>query len=463
MPGLIHGATSPWGQVPPLDRGVRVWLARGAGLLPAIFWAAYVLWNAILTTTPVWGRVTPFTVIYLLMLPATVTMVWHVRQISMAGQWAYVAFLVWVGIGVLWRGSALQPEVVKAIFVYALGLPIAAQIVIGRAGAVPFAGSVALTAAAISALTIGHALTSGFKYRSGILINQNFLATMVGPGLIVALVFYLRRHDDAVRRALLALVLICTYAIMLLGSRGVLIALSVTVGFVFREIRPSLRGMRGLVIGVVTVVTISLVPVIPHTLWQAALRTVSSLRAVTAQIAGSPTPTRGTESPSTDPAGGVTSLAPSAAASNAITRFVEQDTGTLNRRSGLWTAVALYIVTQPPVLLFGGGLDASGEVAHRADPQFGDAHNVYLQLLADAGLVGTGLLAWVVWSIMRRLRALGGVAAQVWVAVLVFWIVNGLTATVTDLHVFWCTLGVAMAVTMTANEHARTLAPTTRL
>jgi O-antigen ligase len=435
---------------------MNVWLARAAGWLPALFWAAYVLWNAILTTPPVWGRLTPFTLIYLLMLPATLLMAWRVRRTPMDGQWAYVAFLVWLIIGVLWRGTAVRPDIVKALFVCALGLPIAAQVIAGGAAAgVTFAASVALTGVAISAMTIGQALASGFRYRTGTLVNQNFLATMVAPGLLIALVFYLWRRDDAARRALLALVLICTYAIMLLGSRGVLVAVFVATVVTFRQIRPSLRRVRGLAVGLVTVVTIAQLPVIPHALWEAGSRTVSSVRAAAPWFAASPAPA----APNDKRTGGAQPLNPDAATSNAIARFVELDTGTLNRRTGLWTALAVYIVTKPSVLLFGGGLDASGEVAHRADARFSDAHNVYLQLLADAGLVGTGLLVWTVWSVMRRLSAAGGAAAYVWVPLLVFWSVNGLTITVTDLHVFWCTLGVAMAATVTATEHVGSAPP----
>jgi len=453
MPAMIHGDTPTHEDVPRLDRHVNVWVARAAGLLPAIFWVAYVLWNAILTTPPVWGALTPFTLIYLLMLPATLLVAWRARLTFMPGQWTYAAFLVWLAIGAFWRGSALRPDIVKALFVCALGLPVAAQVVVGGAGAaLTFARSVALTAFGVSVLTIGHALSSGFRYRTGTLVNQNFLAEMVAPGFIIALALYLHRQDDAIRRALLALVLICAYAIMLLGSRGVLVALFVATVVMFRQIRPSLRHVRGLAVGLVTVLTIAQLPIIPYTLWQAGLRTVSAVRgadeATPAQTA-LPDATSAVARP----------LDPTAAASNAIARFVERDTGTLNMRTDLWTALAVYIVTQPSVLLFGGGLDASGQVAHRADPRFADAHNVYLQLLADAGLVGTGLLVWTIWSVMRRLSAVRSATAYVWIPLLVFWIVNGLTTTVTDLHVFWCTLGVAMAATVTATEHVRSAPP----
>jgi hypothetical protein len=444
---------------------MTIWLARAAGLLPAMFWLAYVLWNAILATPPVWGRLTPFTLIYLLMLPATLLVAWRARRISMPGQWTYAAFLVWLAIGALWRGSALRPDIVKALFVCALGLPVAAQVVVGGAGAaLTFARGVALTAFGVSALTIGHALSSGFRYRTGTLVNQNFLAEMVAPGFIIALDLYLRRQDDAIRRALLALVLICAYAIMLLGSRGVLVALFVTTVVIVRQIRPSLRQVRGLAVGLVTVLTIAQLPIIPYTVWQAGLRTASAVRGAAARFATSSAPVAREATPAqTALPNATTALArpldPTAAASNAIARFVERDTGTLNMRTDLWTALAVYIVTQPSVLLFGGGLDASGEVAHRADPRFTDAHSVYLQLLADAGLVGTVLLAWTVWSVMRRLSAVGSAATYVWIPLLVFWIVNGLTTTVTDLHVFWCTLGVAMAATVTATEPVRSTPP----
>ena len=264
MPAMIHGDTPTHEHVPRLDPHVNVWFARAAGLLPAIFWVAYVLWNAILTTPPVWGALTPFTVIYLLMLPATLVLLWHVRRVSMPGQWAYVAFLVWLAIGVLWHGSALRRDVVKALFICALGLPIAAQAVVGGSRAtMTFIGSVTLTALGISAMTIGQALASGFRYRSGILVNQNFLATMVAPGLLMALAIYLWRREDAARRVSLALVLICSYAIILLGSRGVLVALFVATVVTFRQIRPSLPRVRGLAVGLVTVVTIAQVPIIP--------------------------------------------------------------------------------------------------------------------------------------------------------------------------------------------------------
>lgn len=473
------------------------WLCAAAGCLPAIFWLFYTLWNTALPEPPAIGRLTPINILYLLMLPATLIMALRWGQTRMAGQWAYVGFLAWLTLGILWHNAAPDSEVIKALFICALALPIAAQVLIGgRQAQVVFAASVVLTAVAVSTWMVVEALASGFQYRTGTLLNQNFVATLVAPGLLIALACYLPRADDRLRRTLLGLVLMCSYASLLLGSRGVLIGEIVAAGALLVLVRPPLRQMRGLVVGTAIVVVMAQLPMIPNALWQMGWRVATTLYASVSRT--TPPTTASSQKSSGGQANGASApavtaseptpamvarpLDPRAAESTALGRFVERDTGTLNKRAGLWRALTRFTLTQPSILLFGGGLGISGVVAFGADPVFHNAHNTYLQIFADTGLVGAGLLGWLFWTLMRRLAAAGNTRSArttrttsaasmagtarpsrsdvasmfslAWLSVLVFWLVAGLTATVIDLHVFWVTLGVAMASTSVRQEAA---------
>ncbi|HWB30717.1 MAG TPA: hypothetical protein VG736_09460, partial [Vicinamibacterales bacterium] len=150
-------------------------------------------------------------------------------------------------------------------------------------------------------------------------------------------------------------------------------------------------------------------------------------------------------------------LNPLAAQSTALGRFTERHTGTLDKRTGLWRAIVRFTFSRPSVLLFGGGLGVSGAIAESADPDFHNAHNVYLQILADAGLVGLAIFAALIWTLIRLLVVRATTVASTWLAVLVFWLIAGMTATVIDLHVFWLSVGAAMAATAALQARSSTV------
>jgi hypothetical protein len=444
------------------------WLATAAGCLPAIFWMFYSLWNLVLSSPPALGRLTAINILYLLMLPATLVMVLRWRQTRMTGQPAYLAFLAWITLGILWHNPAPGGDVIKALFICALAAPIAAQMLIGgRRAQIVFAASVTLTAFAVSVWMVWQALASGFVYRTGTLLNQNFVASMVAPGLLIATAFYLHREDGPLRRMLLGLVLTCSYASLLLGSRGVLIAEIAGVAALVVVLRPSLRRTRGLIAGTAVIIVMAQMPMIPNALWQRGYVAVAALRASMSRAtqpaapasqaggAGSAAAPAATPGSIPEPTVVARPLDPRAAQSTALGRFVEKDTDTLDKRTSLWRATIVYIVSQPSILLFGGGLGISGDVAWQANPVFHNAHNTYLQILAETGLVGAGLLVWLFWSLMRRLAVMRDAFAHAWLAALVCWLVAGLTSTVIDLHVFWVTVGVAAATTVIATAPDR--------
>ncbi len=426
-------------------------LRAAAGSLPAIFWLFYTLWNTALTDPPAIGHLTPINLLYLLMLPATLVLAMQWRRAPIGGRWPYIAFVAWIGLGIVWHDPSPDADDVKALFVCALALPIAAQLFVGgRRAQIALLGAATLTAAAISVWMIGQALVSGFQYRTGTLLNQNFIATMIAPGLLTVLSGYLVTAAGGLRRVLLGVTLLCSYASLLLGSRGVLLAEIAAAGVLAAYVRPAWRQVRGLAAGMAVVIAIAQMPAIPNAIWLAGWRLAANASRPASRIVEAP-PRAAAPAPAA-PAPAVETIAarplnPQAAQSTALGRFVERDTGTLDKRTGLWRAIVRFTVTQPSVLLFGGGLGIAAVVAERADPVFHNAHNVYLQILADTGLVGAALFVWLVVSLTRGLIASATAISLTWLAVLIFWLIAGLTATVIDLHVFWLSVGAAMAAT----------------
>lgn len=431
------------------------WTARAAGWLPAVFWILYTLWNTVLPGPPAFGGFTVLQGLYLLMLPAAVAAAVRWPRPHMSGQWAYVAFVAWMALGVLWYDPASEVQVVKSLFVAGLAAIVAAQVLIGGWQAqVAFAAGVIATAVALSAWAVLNAFATGFSYRSGLPINPNFVATMIGPGLLTSVALYL--HGGATRQGpVLAIILTCFYASLLLGSRGVLIALLAGAAVLVARLRPSLRQTRPLLVGLVVVTVIAQLPVIPATMWRTGWRAASWARASVARIVETTSSTeRVTET--VPPPATESSFDPAAAAmSTAIARFFEKDTGSFNLRSALWIGALSYSTSTPMRMLFGGGIGTSGAVAEAANPVFHNAHNAFLQVLVDFGLLGAGLLTWLFWSLTRKLASGTKALSMAWLAVLVFWLVTGLTATVMDLHVFWVTLGVAAASTASTADRLR--------
>lgn len=443
--------------------GVAAWL-------PAVFWAFYSLWNTVLPGPPELGRLTAINALYLMMLPAAFVMIANGRSTRVPGQWAYVGLVGWMALGVMWREPVPGVDVPKGLLIAGLAGLIAAQVRIGgRRAEIAFASSVMATAFGLSLWTIGYALESGFLYRSGVPINPNFVATLIGPGVLTATALYVRSSSPAMRAVLMTVSLVSFYASLLLGSRGVIIALVAGGAVLASNVRPRFRQVRGLAAGVAAALVIAQLPQIPHAVWhggrQAAgwiygraadlarpapevvradqpTTSVSSVAVTASTTTGATTASPAVANPFT--AAAEAPLNATAARSTALARFAERDVGSFNLRTDLWRAGIVHLAS-PVTLVIGGGMGTSGLVASRANPVFRNVHSMYLQVVNDYGLVGSCLFVWLFWSVIRRLRASAGAMSAAWLAMLAFWLVTGLTATVTDLHVFWVSLGVAAA------------------
>jgi len=408
----------------------REWLRTArvvAGWLPAGLWLAYGVWNTVWVEPPRLGPITPINLFYVAMLPAAVVAVAKGRRAAWPGQLPYAAFLAVVVISLAWAPPGPEVEVVKTLLIYGLLGLTAAQLGIGARAALPtFVASLIVLGIGLSLWTIGHAVSSGFRYRAGLPINPNLPAMLIAPGLIAAFTMSLQRRTSAISALAIIGCLICLYACLLLGSRGVLVALVPALAIVVWRQRPALARAFILTAGIIGVVALARTPAVPYAIW------VRSPAIVAPMTKEAPPP-----------------LATDAVTSNALSRFREPGVGTFNLRRELWLTCFQFSTSGIGPLIIGGGMGMSDKIVHAKasglEGVFGDSHHAWLHLLVDFGLVGVVLFSWMFWCVARELWRCDDWLASAGLGMLVFWAVAGLTATVTDLHVFWINIGAAAA------------------
>lgn len=409
--------------------------------LASIFWVSYAIWNTVWPEPPQIGPLTVINVLYLAMLPAAVVGVVAWRRHPWPGRLAYALFLGWLVIGLAWHG-AHDVDVVKRLIVYGLCGATAAQLLLGsRHGPMAFVASLLLVAFALALWTIGYALASGFAYRAGMPINPNLPATLIGPGLLAALVLALRPEPTRARPLALLVLLTSLYASLLLGSRGILAALVAAAAVACWHLRPAPRRAVTTAVASALVVALAQSPTIAYGMWSGGLATLAAVRRAVLAPVGTGSATPATPDDDRDP----WRLRLDAAASTAVGRLQEDGIGSFNLRGALWEAAAWYLVSDPRALLTGGGMGKSEELAHTANPVFRNVHHAWLQIAVDFGLIGLALLAWSHWAVAGALARLRGWLPALGLAIVTFWVVLGLTATITDLHVYWVSLGAAGA------------------
>jgi O-antigen ligase len=239
-------------------------MAELAVWLPAAFWVVYTLSNTVLSGPPALGPLTALNVLYILMLPAAARLVIRWRQVRPAGFIAYGLFMLWVAVGLLWRDPSSAIDVPKQILVYGLlGLGAAQAVARPRAAEMLARGCV-VGAIILSAWTVWSALQSDFGFRAGTSVNPNFVATLIAPGLLVALVGYFNWPPSNMRRLTLAAVLFFFYALALLESRGALVALFAAVAIIWARAHARLRVAWPVLVGVVFVLFLGKVPAVVH-------------------------------------------------------------------------------------------------------------------------------------------------------------------------------------------------------
>jgi len=417
--------------------------AAVAGVLPGLFWVVYSLFNVVLPAPPSIGPVTAVNVIYVAMLPAVVVVLSSRPLPAWPAAGLYLMFMAWVCLSLVWYDPSRDAQLAKELLIYGLFALVGAQMIVGAPVARRmFAVALAVVSVGLAVWTVWYALRTGFAYRAGVPVNPNLPATLVGPGLLMAAALY--ASDGGVRHRpwLLAGILAALYASLLLASRGVFLALVAGGAVVWWRLRPPFGRMRALIAGCGVVVLLAQVPSVPHAAWTGGL-------GLARRLAESSGLDRDASAAAQGPASsGDVALNPLAAESTALGRFGEEEVGSFNLRRDLWVRGLAYVTSGPGPFLLGGGVATSRMLAHEANPVFANMHNAYLQMWTDFGLIGLVLVGWLHARIARQLAGISGWFAAGTLGMLLFWVVLGLTVTVTDLHVYWVTLGIASTASM---------------
>jgi O-antigen ligase len=133
---------------------------------------------------------------------------------------------------------------------------------------------------------------------------------------------------------------------------------------------------------------------------------------------------------------------------NFLRRFSEGDLGTLDERTILWTQAFRHFSDSGLIgMFFGQGLSSERMVLGTVTGEMFNYHNEYLRWLMDTGIVGLSAFLALLYSVGRGLARLEHPLKYVMVGWFTLLLVTGLTATISEEHVFWILLGAIAGVT----------------
>jgi len=312
--------------------------------------------------------------------------------------WLY-AVMVFLLIASLtgYQGS-VSPSGLQQLTLYVFGALVMLQVRSAR-GSRPIAVAAAITSLAVSVWVIFNAVQGGFSYRGDVRVDQNVVSFYVGVGLLVVLAAWLNRPRERghamFTAGLLAALAIMLYAMLLLASRGLLLAAAVAIVALF--VREALRDRKRLV----------------------AMAFLMALVAIGLLLPGG----RGV-----------------------LQRFEDPGAVTAGGRTQIWSIVgAEFAASGPTQLLFGHGFGASGELVTSHFTGLVATHSAYLQVVYDLGV--TGLLVFL--ALHLRLWVHGwrapGQAGGIVMATTTFLLVTNLGINTPDNFLYWAIMGWFLA------------------
>jgi hypothetical protein len=377
--------------------GVFAWLVvHYSHWTVASFFLAFALQTTLLAGFEVRGLYYP---IYLLMLlNAVLGLVYQRVRVVPSVLVPYLLFLV-VMIASLFRLATPDSfEVYQRIFIYFLGLCVFFQFLAPQTFQTLmrvkiWAGSV------VAVWVIITAWQSGFADRGIGEVDQNNVTATIALGVVPLFAWLMVGQSHVWKRlAGWALLGATVYASLLLASRGVTVALAVSLFMMFvRVIHRPKRSVPLLVLGVLAAVLLANLP----------------------------------------------------GSSNLIERFSQGDVASANGRVPLWNAAVQEVLGSSPLeLLFGHGFNYTLIVTSRVVGFLYSVHNTYLQLLLDVGLVGFGLFLLLHFVVLRNLWRRSDALALYGIGTVVFLLMINLTLQAADGFLYWIALGTTLAVSV---------------
>ena len=260
-----------------------------------------------------------------------------------------------------------------------------------------FAASTAVVSSVLSGWVIWNASRLNFAaYRGGILVNENYVSMLVLVGVAPLLYFFfLGTNRLLVRITSIVLLLFIVFASLILASRSMLTAAMISMVVVATGVGHSKAKWRNLS---VLVVLLSIVGYAAVFLSE-----------------------------------GV----------NFVERLGAEDIGTLNERTTVWFyALKYFSESSLAKMLFGNGLASTSYFLAPKLQGIENLHNTYLLWLMEQGLTGVIGFAVFLYSVARLTVRSNHPLKHVMLGWLAFFVVAGLSGTVSDEHIFWIVLGV---------------------
>jgi hypothetical protein len=335
--------------------------------------------------------------IYILMLfNAIVGLVTRRVKVSSSVVITYLLFYALVIISLFQVSTGVNFELFQKLFIYLLGLIVSFQFTSEKsfwtlARVQTWSGLI------VAAWVIIGSIQTGFAGRGVSEINQNNVATLVAFGLIPLFATQLAGKATFWRRVAgwLALAL-GIYAMLLLASRGMTVALGMAFILMFARVLNNPRRSVPLIL----------------------LATAGAL--VLASLPGS---------------------------NNLAERFTQADVASANGRTPLWTAAIREIETASPIqLVFGHGINYSLVVTSRVVGFYYSVHNTYLQMTLEFGLVGLGLFLALHFMVLRMLWRFNDGLSLYGLGAVTFLLFANLTNVAADAFFYWVTLGAMLAL-----------------
>jgi O-antigen ligase len=335
--------------------------------------------------------------LYLLMLfNAVVGLVTRRVKVSSSVVITYLLFYLLIIISLFQLSTSIDFELFQKLFIYLLGLFVSFQFS-SEASFWAIARVQTWSGLIVAMWVVVSSIQDGFAGRGISEINQNNVATLIAFGLIPLFATQLSGKASFWRRIAgwLALAL-GIYAILLLASRGMTVALGMALVLMFARILNNPRRSVPLIL----------------------LATAGAL--VLASLPGS---------------------------NNLAQRFTQADVASANGRTPLWSAAIREIETSSPAqLLFGHGINYSWIVTNRVVGFFYSVHNTYLQMTLEFGLIGLGLFLALHFIALVLLWRFNDGLALYGMGAITFLLFSNLTNVAADAFFYWVTLGAVLAL-----------------
>lgn len=335
-------------------------------LMVALYWVTFTTHQTLFADTSVGGLYFPFYGAFAAW--AVLGLIRPGIRVFPPAVWLYAAFLFIVVAALLSTSDPIDSDTVKRLFIFAFGLLVLTQFA-SRRGLDLVSLAFVVGGVVVSVWTIASAIGSGFAYRAGVDVGQNAPAFFIGFGLVTAFTLASRAliSDERPWIGVLAALLtgLMVYASLLLASRGMSIAVLLAIAAVLVRSAAEDRSR-----------------VLP-------LFAVAALVPLLLLLPGG---------------------------DGFVERLQDETFQTGGSRFPIWLGlVSAYRDGGPLELVFGQGFGASADVVQRTVGTLSSAHNGFLMVLIEFGLLGLVLFVALHLALARWGWREGGFRGmQVW-------------------------------------------------